>query len=627
MTVLAVFVSLLFTAINAQLDSCLQSCLNSTNASSRVVQVCGVSTQSYNQSYAIDAGLPACFFACNFSAQFPLGTGVSPGCECPNQCYAAFQFGLCSSQLSPLACRCNTGRRGVDCGLVQCPSSCSGHGTCASSPAGDYCACEDGWSGLYCQTAALTDVFPFFAEYPDTNGQYVDSYSGDHPLFNKTVLATIEIGIDPALLSPLLLTLNASFASINFSFNNGIIISPLLTGVTMRQSFETLSPTSPIPADYWKRNLRLAFDANGTSLFGVREFTLSRAYNTFSLQTSSTTSEFMRAMQVPQQRNSWARVIVNGVNWGTYSMLESVDDAWLGTFWKNGSGNFYQGLLQGTLEYRGNDSTAYSNYVASDQYGRNVSVYTQIGNGNWSRFIDLCRIIDPTQTSDSAFASSIRSVLNLNQFYRFLLVEMVASAWSGYSCSSTNFGLYDNPDTGLFEMIGFDWTAAIYNLDTTLSDPNLTWATLSALQFCNVSLETGQASANSPLTRRVLANSQFRAEFSGMVRTFLDVVFVDPTDLTSRLTTISAFLASDFAYDQFSPLDFPALLTNQANEVASLSEYLSAKYDSLSAEFPVPDDPQFWVWWAVLLVVLFIIIFVFLVLSVMPCTRHIGNFV
>jgi hypothetical protein len=76
--------------------------------------------------------------------------------------------------------------------------------------------------------------------------------------------------------------------------------------VTLSQSTATLAPSSPIPIDFWKRNLRLAFDANASALFGgVREFTLSRAYNTFSLQTSSTTAELMRAMQVPQQRNSW----------------------------------------------------------------------------------------------------------------------------------------------------------------------------------------------------------------------------------------------------------------------------------------------------------------------------------
>jgi hypothetical protein len=110
-----------------------------------------------------------------------------------------------------------------------------------------------------------------------------------------------------------------------------------------------------------------------------------------------------------------------------------------------------------------------------------------------------------------------------------------------------------------------------------------------------------------------------RAEFSGVVRLFLDVVFVDPTDLAARLSTISSFLLSDFAYDQFSPLDFPALLMNEASEVSALGDYMSDKYDSLNSEFPIPGDPQYWVWWVVLLVLLIFTIFVFLVLTFAPC--------
>jgi spore coat protein CotH len=78
-----------------------------------------------------------------------------------------------------------------------------------------------------------------------------------------------------------------------------------------------------------------------------------------------------------------------------------------------------------------------------------------LGDGNWTRFIELCRIIDPIMTpNDNDFTNQIEKILNIDLYIRFICIEMFVSFLDGPSCSSSNFLLYDNPNTGLFDIVG-----------------------------------------------------------------------------------------------------------------------------------------------------------------------------
>jgi spore coat protein CotH len=79
-----------------------------------------------------------------------------------------------------------------------------------------------------------------------------------------------------------------------------------------------------------------------------------------------------------------------------------------------------------------------------------------VGDGNWSRFIELCRIIDRNKSDDETFNSLIPTILNIDQYVKYLCIEMFVSFYDGYTCGSNNFALYDNPETSLFEMIGIE---------------------------------------------------------------------------------------------------------------------------------------------------------------------------
>lgn len=218
-TIFALMILLIFTT----LVTCQQACTDPCNLmSGAMVTFCG----NDGNTHVMPISAQTCYQHCNISAVY------AHSCECPNFCSSFVNLpsqGSCTSQ----NCACNAGYAGQDCSLISCPSnSCNNHGKCIAndgSSFADWCQCSDGYisghAGCLSQYAQVENL-PYKQVIPGDQYTALDKYGDEHPVFNKTTIASIHVQIaehdlqrlvDPATLKQL------DWIPVNFTFENDVI--------------------------------------------------------------------------------------------------------------------------------------------------------------------------------------------------------------------------------------------------------------------------------------------------------------------------------------------------------------------------------------------------------------------
>lgn len=144
---------------------------------------------------------------------------------------------------------------------------------------------------------------------------------------------------------------------------------------------------------------------------------------------------YFRAMGLPAPRTAWMRLRVNGEDWGLYLHVESVDDTFLARWWADPSGRLYEGSY-------GDDFTIGEEYDFEYDEGPELD--------DRSSITTVATILDGAPTD--AQVDLLEQWVDLDQVLRELAVEAVLWHWDGYT-TANNYRVYQNPDSGLFEMI------------------------------------------------------------------------------------------------------------------------------------------------------------------------------
>lgn len=158
------------------------------------------------------------------------------------------------------------------------------------------------------------------------------------------------------------------------------------------------------------------------------------------LQDPSATHEHLtyllyRSLGLAAPRTGFAQLSVNGVNFGLYILVESVDDQLLRRWYKDHTGPMYEGAY-------GPDFTA-----------------SQIPNFEYDEgpeppdFEPLYELADAlTLPRGEAAIQTIASMVDLDQFTMNMAIEHAVWHWDGYT-NRNNYRMYHDPSTDLFTII------------------------------------------------------------------------------------------------------------------------------------------------------------------------------
>ena len=162
---------------------------------------------------------------------------------------------------------------------------------------------------------------------------------------------------------------------------------------------------------------------------GLRKLVLNNAVQDPSYLSDFIGNEIFRAAGIPAFRVGFARVKLKGRDLGFYLVLESTSRDFLGRWFKDPSGNLYEG--PGEVDN--------PEEMDVDSHG---------GQGDRSDLKDLtaaCSESDPARR-----LKRLKKILDVDRFYTFSAVEIITWHWDGYLVGKNNYNLYHDPKTGRF---------------------------------------------------------------------------------------------------------------------------------------------------------------------------------
>lgn len=207
----------------------------------------------------------------------------------------------------------------------------------------------------------------------------------------------------------------------------------------------------------WKVDLN---EYEGHSIYGQEMLTVNNMVQDPSYVAEHLAYSVYRAAGIPAPRTSWARLSVNGDDWGLYSLIETVDDNFLGRWFVDPDGRMWEGKY-------GQD------FVDGDIMALD---FDQGVDDDRSTLLAVSDIL--SGPADAEAIIELERYVALDQWLLNVAVESLIRHWDGYS-TSNNYRIYEDPVSGRLHLLP-------WGTDQTFRDlrvgPIDTWGDIH--QFC-----------------------------------------------------------------------------------------------------------------------------------------------
>lgn len=178
--------------------------------------------------------------------------------------------------------------------------------------------------------------------------------------------------------------------------------------------------------------LRLDFERGGVELAsGLRRLTLNNDLQDPSHARQCMAYDLFARAGLPASRCSFAHVVVNGKDLGTYSNVEPIRKPMLRRHFESDAGNLYEGTLADF------DEESWQRFeLESSEGGDDRS--------------DVRAVVEALQLPDEALVPALESLVDLDQFRDFWALETLIGHWDGYAEIANNYYLYRDPSSDRF---------------------------------------------------------------------------------------------------------------------------------------------------------------------------------
>ena len=167
--------------------------------------------------------------------------------------------------------------------------------------------------------------------------------------------------------------------------------------------------------------------AAAQSLHGVTRLTLNNDRSSPAHNRQCMAYEMYARAGLPASRCNLARVLVNGVDLGTFSNVEPVRKPLLRRLFGDDSGNLYEGREDGDFTESGVERFQIkTNETSADRS-------------------DLRAVVQALAADDDSVVAELERVVDLDQFRRFWAIETLTGNWDSYSGNTNNFYVYHDP--------------------------------------------------------------------------------------------------------------------------------------------------------------------------------------
>lgn len=248
--------------------------------------------------------------------------------------------------------------------------------------------------------------------------------------------------------------------------------------------------------------------------------------------------EIFREAGVKASRCNFAHVVVNGLDLGIYTHVESVKKPMLRRHFADDEGNLYEG--------QGSDFT--TSGVGAMQLKTN-----EVENDRR----DLDTVVAALEVDDANLLEALGEVVDIDNFLNFWATEVLISHWDGYSGNRNNYLVYHDPTSDRFYFL-----------------PWGTDGSFERIQLFNAANVNVAVLAEGAIANRLYAHPEGRELYLSRLR-----------ELFNRLWDVDKLIAETDRIGRLTNAP-EAALESQRRFIREQSAALSAELDRADAEFP-----------------------------------------
>ncbi len=189
-------------------------------------------------------------------------------------------------------------------------------------------------------------------------------------------------------------------------------------------SFQPLSKKPSLTLNFGKF-------VRGQTFHGLGKFHLNNSFQDPTYLNEFIGTALFQAAGLPAARVTHARAQLNGRELGLYVLVEGFDKAFLKHHFGNATGNLYDG---------------------GSRQNENVTrpLERKSGEGQ-SDYSDLTALISAAnEPNPDKRLAKLATILDMDRFYSFLALEIMANSWDGYAINRNNYWVYNDPVTQRF---------------------------------------------------------------------------------------------------------------------------------------------------------------------------------
>ena len=199
---------------------------------------------------------------------------------------------------------------------------------------------------------------------------------------------------------------------------------------------------------------KCAVDLNYTNVeqryYGIEELSLNNEVVDCSYLKEPLAYRIFRDAGIPAPRTSFARVSVNGGDYGLYVVVETPDDRFLKRNYTDSSGNLYDGKYV----YYEDHSYTLLDFTPTTQDLFQLEEGADVGHA------DVYGVVDAIGTTGGAneWYDAVNAVVDLHQVETYLAVEELVGHNDGYALNTNNYRFYFDPsNAGRMTFIPWDF--------------------------------------------------------------------------------------------------------------------------------------------------------------------------
>ena len=283
-------------------------------------------------------------------------------------------------------------------------------------------------------------------QYSTTPSPYVEGTDEAANVFDPMDVSNIQLDVDESIIDYFRYCCNWEYegpwkeAQLTMTVK-GETVGPLDVGFHLKGAWGSWRDIDSKPG------IKIKVDAfvEGQTIFGVKKLILNNMAQEGSALNQQLTMRLFRAMNVPASRTGYTHLQINDMNYGLYTLIESLDRISLARWFES-----TEHLYKGGVPYHWADLVPEYEYVF------------QVETGSHDDRSDLMTLLQANVAED--WWTEINKVADMQEMVREWAVEQTVGHWDGYSYNGNNYFIHAD-ENGIFSMMpwGVDntWGSAI----------------------------------------------------------------------------------------------------------------------------------------------------------------------